>query len=436
MSEADSPQKEGTLRKAVLATVIGNGMEWFDFTIYSFMAVTIGKLFFPGGNDITSYLMALATFGVGFFMRPVGGIILGSYSDRFGRKSALSLTVILMALGTLLIVIAPTYEQVGILAPIIIVIARLLQGFSAGGEMGTATAFLTEHAPKNQKAYYSSWIQVSVGIAILLGSLIGVCLTLFLTQSQLESWGWRIPFIIGTLIGPVGVYIRTKVEEPETFKKAETVKAPIREVFKNYKREVSIGFMLVVLWTVFTYAILFYVPSYSSRILGLSKSDGFICGMVGGLSLIFFTPIVGYYADKYGKRPFLLTSALLTLLLTYPMFSFINIHPSLSSVVLFQLVMGALISGYIGAILAVFNELLPTEVLSSGVSIAYNFAVTIFGGFATFIITWLISSTGDNIAPAYYIMTAAVISSIGAYLYRDSKVNYTVNSPIKSEPYA
>ncbi|SDB95119.1 MFS transporter [Acinetobacter boissieri] len=422
-----------TRRKAVLATVIGNGMEWFDFTIYSFMAVTIGKLFFPSGNDVTSYLLALATFGVGFFMRPVGGIILGSYGDRFGRKSALSLTVILMALGTFLIAIAPTYEQIGIFAPFIIVIARLLQGFSAGGEMGTATAFLTEHAPENKKAYYSSWIQVSVGIAILLGSLVGMCLTLFLTQSQLESWGWRIPFIIGTLIGPIGVYIRTKVEEPETFTKTKPLKSPIREVFINYKKEVTIGFMLVVLWTVFTYAILFYVPSYSSRILGLSKTDGFICGMVGGFALICFTPIVGYYADKVGRRPFLLSSAILTLLLTYPLFNFINLYPSLTSVIVFQLVMGALISGYIGAILAVFNELLPTEVLSSGVSIAYNFAVTIFGGFATFIITWLVATTGDNIAPAYYIMAAALISSVGAYLYRESK---TDNNTVKSKPYA
>ncbi|WP_214211815.1 MFS transporter [Rosenbergiella australiborealis] len=417
--------------KVVIATVIGNGMEWFDFTIYSFMASTIAKLFFPSGSDMTSYLLALATFGVGFFMRPVGGMILGSYSDRYGRKSALSLTVILMAVGTLLIAVAPTYDKIGFMAPVLIVFARLLQGFSAGGEMGSAAAFLTEHAPENKKAFYSSWIQVSVGVAVLLGSLIGLCLTQALTQTQLESWGWRIPFFLGTLIGPIGVYIRHRIEEPETFKKVRVSNAPVREALTQHKTKIVISFMLVALWTVFTYAILFYVPSYSTRLLGLSRSDGFMCGMIGGLALIIFTPIVGYYADKWGKRPFLLYSSIITLLVTYPLFKFINIYPSLFTVSIFQVVMGILISGYIGAILAAFNETLPTQVLSSGISIAYNFAVTLFGGFSGLIITWLIATTGDNVAPAYYIMIAALISAIGAYFYRESETSIT----IKSESY-
>lgn len=417
--------------KVVMATVIGNGLEWFDFTIYSFMASTIAKLFFPSGSDMTSYLLALATFGIGFFMRPVGGMIIGSYSDRYGRKSALSLTVILMAVGTLLIAIAPTYNTIGFMAPVLIVFARLLQGFSAGGEMGSAAAFLTEHAPANRKAFYSSWIQVSVGVAVLLGSLIGLCLTLYLTQAQLESWGWRVPFLIGTLIGPIGVYIRHSIEEPDVFKSISVSKMPVKEAFSQYKRKIFISFMLVALWTVFTYAILFYVPSYSTRLLGLSRSDGFMCGMIGGVSLIILTPVVGYYADKIGKRPFLLYSAIATLLVTYPLFKLINIYPSFLMVSIFQVIMGALISGYIGAILAAFNEILPTRVLSSGISIAYNFAVTIFGGFSGLIITWLIATSGDNVAPAYYIMSAALISAVGAYFYREP---YSTTA-IKSESY-
>lgn len=203
--------------KAVVATVIGNGLEWFDFTVYSFFSVIIAKVFFPTASELTSYLLALATFGVGFFMRPVGGILLGIYSDRRGRKAALSLTILLMAAGTLIIAVTPGYAQWGLFAPALIVFARLLQGFSAGGEMGSATAFLTEHAPAGQKAYYSSWIQASIGVAVALGAGAGALLSALLTPEQLESWGWRLPFLFGSLIGPVGFYIRSRIDETPAY---------------------------------------------------------------------------------------------------------------------------------------------------------------------------------------------------------------------------
>lgn len=406
-------------RRAVIATVIGNGLEWFDFTVYSFFSVIIAKVFFPTGSELTSYLLALATFGVGFFMRPVGGIVLGVYSDKRGRKAALSLTILLMALGTLIIAITPGYAHIGLVAPVLIVLARLLQGFSAGGEMGSATAFLTEHAPAGKKAFYSSWIQASIGVAVLLGSAMGAVLSSYLTPAQLESWGWRVPFIIGTLIGPIGFYIRSRIDETPAYSEAHTSESPLREVLRTYPRETLIGFSLVVLWTVCTYAILFYIPSYSTRVLGLPSGVGFSAGMLGGMVLIVATPVVGMLADKHGRRRWLLGSAVAIFVAAYPMFVYINQLPGLASLMVFELVMGLLIAGYIGSILAAFSELLPTHVLSTGLSVAYNFAVTIFGGFATFTITWLIANTGSTVAPAFYIMFAAAVSGCGAALYRD-----------------
>ncbi|WP_158891096.1 MULTISPECIES: MFS transporter [unclassified Pseudomonas] len=406
--------------KAVVATVIGNGLEWFDFTVYSFFSVIIAKVFFPSANELTSYLLALATFGVGFFMRPVGGILLGIYSDRRGRKAALSLTILLMAAGTLIIAVTPGYAQLGLFAPALIVFAQLLQGFSAGGEMGSATAFLTEHAPAGQKAYYSSWIQASIGVAVALGAGFGALMSALLTPAQLESWGWRLPFLFGSLIGPIGFYIRSRIDETPAYATVERAQSPLREVLRVYPRQTATSFSMVVLWTVCTYAVLFYLPSYATRVLGLPSGLGFTAGMLGGLVLLVATPLVGRLADRHGKRPWLLGSAVAIFCAAWPLFWMLNRWPGLASLLVFQAVLGLLISGYLGGLLAAFGELLPTRVLSTGLSVAYNFAVTLFGGFATFTVTWLIAATGSPLAPAFYIMFAAAISAGGAALFRDA----------------
>ena len=407
-------------RRAIVATVIGNGLEWFDFTVYSFFAVIIAKLFFPTGNELTSLLLAVATFGVGFFMRPVGGILLGIYADRVGRKAALSLTILLMAAGTTLIGLAPTYEQIGLFAPLIIVVARLLQGFSAGGEMGSATAFLTEYAPLKQRAYYSSWIQASIGVAVLLGAAVGTFVTGSLSPEALASWGWRLPFLLGIIIGPVGYYIRHHLDETPTFLEAkDKTDSPLKEIISNFPRETLASFSMVILWTVCTYVLLFYMPTYSIKVLKLPQSTGFIAGMVGGLCIMVFAPIVGRIADRFGRRGLLSGAALLILVLAYPMFAYINAAPGLFSLLIFQLVFGILIATYTGPILAAFSELFPAKVLSTGLSVAYNLAVTIFGGFASFFITWLIAATGSTMAPAFYVMIAAAISLVGTRFVRE-----------------
>ncbi len=407
-------------RRAIIATVIGNGLEWFDFTVYSFFAVIIAKLFFPTGDDLSSLLLAVATFGVGFFMRPVGGIVLGIYADRVGRKAALSLTILLMALGTTLIGIAPTYDQVGIFAPLLIVVARLMQGFSAGGEMGGATAFLTEYAQARQRAYYSSWIQASIGVAVLLGAAVGTFVTSSLSTEALNSWGWRLPFLLGIVIGPVGYYIRHHLDETPTFRdNAERADSPLKEIVQAYPRETLASFSMVILWTVCTYVLLFYMPTYAVKVLKVPQADGFIAGMAGGSAIMVFAPLVGLLADRIGRRVLLSGSALLILVLAWPMFVFINHVPGLSSLLVFQLVFGVLIATYTGPILAAFSELFPARVLSTGLSVAYNFAVTIFGGFASFIITWLIATTGSSMAPAIYVMIAAAISLAGTRFVRE-----------------
>jgi len=407
-------------RRAIVATVIGNGLEWFDFTVYSFFAVIIAKLFFPTGNELTSLLLAVATFGVGFFMRPVGGILLGIYADRVGRKAALSLTILLMAAGTTLIGLAPTYEQIGLFAPLIIVVARLLQGFSAGGEMGSATAFLTEYAPVKERAFYSSWIQASIGVAVLLGAAVGTFVTSSLSPEALASWGWRLPFLLGIIIGPVGYYIRHHLDETPTFLEAkDKTDSPLKEIISNFPRETLASFSMVILWTVCTYVLLFYMPTYSIKVLKLPQSTGFIAGMVGGLCIMVFAPVVGRIADRFGRRGLLSGAALLILLLAYPMFAYINAAPGLFSLLIFQLVFGILIATYTGPILAAFSELFPAKVLSTGLSVAYNLAVTIFGGFASFFITWLIAATGSTMAPAFYVMIAAAISFVGTRFVRE-----------------
>ncbi|WP_404991110.1 MFS transporter [Cupriavidus pauculus] len=407
-------------RRAIIATVIGNGLEWFDFTVYSFFAVIIAKLFFPTGNELSSLLLAVATFGVGFFMRPVGGIILGVYADRVGRKAALSLTILLMAAGTTLIGIAPTYDQIGLFAPLLIVLARLMQGFSAGGEMGGATAFLTEYAPEHQRAYYSSWIQASIGVAVLLGAAVGTFVTASLSPEALNSWGWRLPFLIGMIIGPVGFYIRHNLDETPTFQATtDKTDSPLTEVLRDYPSQTAASFSMVILWTVCTYVLLFYMPTYAVKVLKVPQSTGFIAGMAGGLAIMVFAPLVGMLADRIGRRGLLSGAAALIFVLAWPMFAYINHAPGLASLLVFQLVFGVLIAAYTGPILAAFAELFPAKVLSTGLSVAYNLAVTIFGGFASFFITWLIASTGSTMAPAIYVMIAAAISFCGTRLVRE-----------------
>ncbi|MDR5781924.1 MFS transporter [Caballeronia sp. LZ065] len=411
-------------RRAIFATIIGNGFEWFDWTVYSFFAVTIAKQFFPTGDDLSSLLMAVATFGVGFVMRPVGGIVLGVLSDRVGRKFALSLTIALMALGTGILGLTPSYESIGIAAPLLIVVARLLQGFSAGGEMGGATAFLTEYSPPGSRTYYASWIQASIGFAVLVGTGIGTLVTSLLEPAALNAWGWRIPFLLGILIGPVGYFIRSRLEETPVYSamsEKEKTHSPLTEIVRTYPRQTFASFSMVILWTVSSYVFLYYMPTYSVRALHLPQSAGLISGMLGGLVLFVASPIVGKLADRFGQRPFLAGAAFAIMLLAYPMFAWVVNAPSLGSLLVFQAVFGFLIAVYTAPVLTAMADLFPARVLSTGLAVAYNFAVMMFGGFAPFFITWLIAKTGSSMAPAFYVMCACAVSLAGTFYLGDKR---------------
>jgi MFS transporter, MHS family, proline/betaine transporter len=415
----DKPARTVTRRKAIFATVIGSGLEWFDFSGYAFFAAIIGKLFFPAGNDTTSLLLALATFGVGFVMRPLGGIAFGIYADKVGRKRALSLAMLVMALGSAIIAFAPTYQSIGIAAPCLIVIARMLQGLSAGGEMGGATAFLTEHAPANRRAFYSSWIQTSVGFAVVIGSITGAVITSSLSTESLTSWGWRIPFVIGMLVAPVGYYIRLKIEEtPEFTSEKRHASTPLRDVIREYPRGVMSSLLMVVLWTVCTYVILFYIPTYVVKYLHMPQREGFVSGIVSGAVLMAMAPVFGALSDRVGKRRVISIAAIVILIASYPLFSLLIKSPTFGTLLTFQVVFGVLIAAYTGPILALFTEMFPSRVRTTGLSLAYNGAVTIFGGFASFIITWLTQITGDAESASYYIIFAAVVSLVGTRLMK------------------
>lgn len=403
--------------RAIAATVVGTALEVFDFSSYSFFSVTIGQLFFPSHDPVVSLLLAALTFGGGFFVRPLGGIVLGIYGDRVGRKQALSMSILLMALGIAIVAFAPTYRQIGVGATILLVAGRLVQGFALGGELGSAATFMAEYAPPGSRGLYASYIQSSIGFAVLAGAGVGVFISAGLSPEALESWGWRIPFVLGLLIGPVGWFIRRGLDETPTFKRITKSDTPLRDVVREFPRQTFATISLVILWTVCTYVLLYYMPTFVVKALGLPQSVGFQAGLIGGAIILVISPFFGWLSDRIGRRPVVATSALLIGVLAFPMFAYIVRSPSLTSLIVFQTVFGVLISAYTAPILAVFAEMFPGRVRSTGLSLAYNIAVTIFGGFATFVITLLIAWTGSKLAPAAYVAFAALLSFIGTVVY-------------------
>ena len=405
-------------QRAVTAAVVGNTLEWYDFAVYGFFALTLAKLFFPTGDPTVSLLLTVATFGVGFIMRPVGALVLGTLADRRGRKLALSLTILLMALGTAMIGLAPTYATAGAWAPAIIVLARLIQGFSAGGEIGGATAFLVEHAPPARRGLYASWQQASQAGALLLGSLTGALLTGLLPAADIEAWGWRVPFLLGLLIAPVGLFIRFRVSETDSFKailreraaRPEASFSPLRDTLGKHRSAVFVGFGITIAWTVCTYFFLVTMPTYAVRQLGVPQSASFLANSVGLVLIVILAPVFGAWSDKVGRRPIMLAAACGILLSCWPLLFWLTHQPSVVNLVLAQIVFAVLIAGFSGPAPAAMAELYPPAMRSTGLSIAYNLAVTIFGGFAPFITTWLIVQTGSSLAPAWYVMLAAAIS--------------------------
>ena len=406
----------------IVAAVIGNALEWYDFIVFGFFTVVIARLFFPSDNQYASLLLTTATFGVGFFMRPVGGVLLGIYADRRGRKAALLMVITLMTIAIAMIAFAPTYAAIGVAAPLIMVLARLLQGFSAGGEFASATAFLTESAPATRRGLYGSWQMVGQGLAVLLGAILGTLLTRSLTPETLDSWGWRIPFLFGLIIGPVGLYIRRKLDETSAFLQSNRSLAGQQgagSVLMSHVKEMLACLGMVVSGTISFYVILIYIPTFARTQLHLPLDQAFLAQSIGLACEVVLIPICGLLSDFVGRKPVMITALVLDLLVTYPLFSWVSASPSFGALLTMQIILCSLFGVFNGPISTALAEQFPTRVRSTALAIAYNVAVMLFGGFAQFFVTWLIQATGTPIAPAYYLMFGAAVGLLAAFFLKE-----------------
>ncbi len=413
-----------TRTRQIFAAVIGNALEWYDFVIYGFMTVIISRLFFPAESEYASLLIAMATFGVGFFMRPVGGVLIGLYADRRGRKAALQLIILLMTIATAMIAFAPTYAAIGIAAPAIMVLARLLQGAATGGEFASATAFLIESAPPERRGFFGSLQMVGQSIAALTGATAGMLVTQGLTPEQIDDWGWRLPFLFGLLIGPVGLWMRRHLSETEEFVAAsqdETQHLGLMAVLREHLRDVLVCFGLVVSATIMFYVVLIYMPTYAKTQLNIPLKEAFTAQVAGLIFLTVLIPLFGILSDRIGRRAVLMMAAVLYLLLTYPLMAWLLAEPSLIRLAIMQIVLCSAIAVGFGAISTALAEQFPVRQRSTGLALAYNVAVMIFGGFAQLIVTWLIKTTGSLLAPSFYVMFGASVGLLAAWFITDRR---------------
>jgi MHS family proline/betaine transporter-like MFS transporter len=400
------------LRRVIVAATIGNVLEWFDFLVYGFFAVTIAEVFFPASDPTVSLLITFGTFGLAYVVRPLGAIFIGTYTDRAGRKAGLTLSIGLMLIGTTLMVITPGYATIGIAAPIIITIARVLQGFSVGGEFGSAVAFLVEHGGE-RRGFSASWQWATTGIVSVIVSLFGLTLTTLLSHEQLIDWGWRIPYVFGLLVGPAGLYIRSRIAETPDFLAAEKPPTvPIGDLLRRHPVSLLLAFGAAIVSNS-SYYLLLYVPTYGVKTLHLPAYTGFAATLLGGIILGVFSVIAGHWSDKIVPRSrIMLIAAWLFLLTAYPCFWLMDAYPSLATAVFAVGFLNLVKAGYSGVLPSVLSEQFPVETRAVGVSLSFSMSVTIFGGFAPFVATWLIAQTGDPLSPSYYLMATALLSII------------------------
>lgn len=409
----------------VLRVTSGNFMEMFDFFLFGFYATYISKTFFPSGDEFASLMLTFMTFGAGFLMRPLGAIFLGAYVDRVGRRKGLVVTLALMALGTVLIAFVPGFATIGYLAPLLVLIGRLLQGFSAGVELGGVSVYLAEMATPGNKGFYVSWQSASQQVAIIVAAALGYALNIWLTPLQIGSWGWRVPFFIGCMIVPVLFMIRRSLQETEEFMKRKhrpDARAIFRSMLDNWGLVLT-GMMLVAMTTVSFYLITIYTPTFGKNVLKLSTTDSLIVTLCVGISNFIWLPIMGALSDRLGRRPILIFFTTLTILSAYPAMVWLTSAPSFEKMLVVELWLSFLYASYNGAMVVALTEVMPVEVRTAGFSLAYSLATAIFGGFTPAIATALIEATGDKAAPGLWMTFAAICGLIATVvLYRKTSV--------------
>lgn len=407
-------------KKSVAAAVAGNALEFYDFVIYAYFAIYIGKAFFPVAGEYGSLMAAAATFGVGFLARPLGGVLIGTFADKAGRKPAMILTATLITLGTLGVAITPSYETIGISAPIFVVICRLLQGLALGGELGPATSLLIEAAPPGRRGFYASWQVASQGLAVAVGGVLGVVLSLSLSTEQLASWGWRIPFLLSLVLIPLVVYMRRALPETHEGTTERSGGAIVGEVLRNHKKILILGVMLFASIAVAS-QIGNYMVSYAVQVLKLPAAVAQSSVLIGGLVTFAFSLLGGHLSDRYGRRLLNILPRVALTLLIVPLFLWLSGSPSLITLLTVTAIIAALTAMFGAAGIVQVPELLPIAVRSTGLSITYAFGAAIFGGSTQFVVTWLIAATSSPMAPAWYLVGISVLSLIAMRMLPESR---------------
>lgn len=415
---------EHTTRKAGAAAAIGNATEWFDFGVYGFLVGTVGTQFFPSDNPGTETLAAFAAFAASFLIRPLGGMFFGPLGDRVGRKRVLAVTIMLMAGSTFVIGILPTYTQIGVWAPILLVLARMTQGFSTGGEYAGAATFIAEYAPDNRRGYYGSWLEFGTLGGFTTGAVLVTSLTLTLSDTAMSSWGWRIPFLIALPLGMIGLYLRLRLDETPVFHEYastphQATRSPLRAAVTEHWRQMLLCLGLVVLLNVADYTLLVYLESYLTQVLDISRESALlrICGVLLVMMVVILP--LGALSDRIGRKPLLLTSGLGFLLGSYPAFWLLS-RGNPGAVLLGLAMIGFFLVCYLAVVGSTLPAIFDTQVRYAGFAISYNVSTSLFGGTAPLMIGLLLSRTGNDLMPAFYLMAAAAISIVPIMLIAET----------------
>ena len=414
-TEAAQADPKG-LRRAVTASAIGNATEWFDYGIYAYGLTYISRALFPGEAQEAT-LFALATFAISFLVRPLGGLFWGPLGDRFGRKFVLALTILMMAAATFFVGLLPTYDAVGFWAPLLLVFLRMVQGFSTGGEYGGAATFMAEYAPDKRRGFFGSFLEFGTLAGFSLGALLMLSASLLLGEDAMHDWGWRLPFLVAAPMGLVGMYLRSRIEDTPVFRELENTEQHKLEsrsslwiLLTRYWRPALVMAGLVVALNVVNYTLLSYMPTYLERRLGLSTQQALIVPIIGMLFMMLLLPLAGALSDRVGRKPLWWFSLIGLFLLVTPLYHLMA--TSFIGAIVGFAVLGLLYAPQLATISATFPAMFPTQVRFAGFAISYNVATSIFGGTAPALNSWMISRTGDELMPAYYMMASCVVGMI------------------------
>ena len=414
------PRRSGSTAMAVLRVTSGNFLEMYDFIVFGFYAGPIGHAFFPSHDPFVSLMASFATFWAAFLMRPLGALVLGAYLDRRGRRAGLILTLALMAVGTLTLAVMPSYARIGLVAPVLVLLGRLLQGFSAGVELGGVSVFLAEIAPPGARGLFVSWQSASQQVAVMAAAALGAVLNHLLSPGEMQAWGWRIPLLAGCLIVPVLLLLRRGMTETPVFEAIE-VPPSTREILRTLRAgaaSVLIGAGLVAATTVSFYLITVYTPTFGRSVLHLPAASVLVVTFCVGLSNLLWLPVSGALSDRIGRVPILLATTILMLLLPYPLLSWATAAPSLGRLLAVELVLSVLYGFYNGAMVVYLIELVPPQARSAGFSLAYSLAVAVFGGATPLLCTWAIHATGNPAMPGLWMSLAALVGLVATLASR------------------